>query len=58
MSLEALDNLVRIEKLHREPPDQQQFDNMVQAAKTQITDLEAVGLSDNGQFTLAYGAAH
>jgi hypothetical protein len=58
MTLEALDNLIKIRKLNKEPPDQNQFDGMVKSAKTRLLDLDATGLSDEGRFALAYGAAH
>ena len=58
MTLEALDNLVKIRRLNKEPPDQNQFDGMVKSAKTRLLDIEATGLSEEGRFALAYGAAH
>jgi len=58
MTLEALDNLVKIRRLNKEPPDQNRFDGMVKSAKTRLLDIEATGLSDEGRFALAYGAAH
>ena len=58
MTLEALDNLVKIRRLNKEPPDQNQFDGMVKSAKTRLLDIEATDLSEEGRFALAYGAAH
>jgi len=58
MTLEALDNLVKIRRLNKEPPDQNQFDGMVKSARTRLLDIEATGLSEEGRFALAYGAAH
>ena len=58
MTLEALDNLVQIRRLNKEPTDQNQFDGMVKSAKTRLLDIEATGLSEEGRFVLAYGAAH
>lgn len=53
-----LDNLIRIGKLKKEPPDQHQIDSMISSAKTRLQDVEAKGLSEEGRFSLAYGAAH
>ena len=58
MPLEQLENLVRINKLKAEPPDQQEFEGMVASAKRRIQDAQVEGLSDEGRFSLAYGAAH
>ena len=58
MSIEQLDNLVKTRNLKREAPDQKQVDGMVESAKNRITDLQAEGLSQQGQFLSAYGAAH
>ena len=38
MSIEHLDNLVKIKKLKREVPDQKQFDGMVESARNRIAD--------------------
>jgi len=56
--VKELDNLVKIGKLKREPPDQTEFDGMVSAAKTKLKDVALAGLSTDSQFALAYGAAH
>ena len=58
MTLEKLDNLVKINQLKNEPPDQDEFDGMVTSAKRRLDDSEVEGLSEDGQFSLAYGAAH
>jgi hypothetical protein len=58
MTLELLDNLVRINKLKLEPPDQKEFDGMVASAKRRLKDARVKGLSEEGRFTLVYGAAH
>ena len=58
MTSAQLDNLVKIGKLKKEPPDQDQFDGMLKSAIQRLKDTEALGLSDEGQFSLAYGAAH
>lgn len=58
MSLDKLDNLVKIGQLKKEPPDQQEFDGMVSSAKARLKDAKLMGLSADSQFSLAYGAAH
>ncbi len=58
MALEQLDNLVKINKLKLEPPDQKEFNGMVASAKRRLQDVQVNGLSDEGRFSLAYGAAH
>ena len=58
MALEKLDNLVKINKLKAEPPDQVEFDGMVASAKRRLQDAQVEGLSEEGRFSLAYGAAH
>jgi hypothetical protein len=56
--MDALDNLVKIKELNREPPNQVEFDGMVLAATTKLQDVKLQGLSSDSQFSLAYGAAH
>jgi len=55
---EALENLVKINKLHKEPFDQSEFNGMVLAAKVKLQDARLDGLSKDSQFTLSYAAAH
>jgi hypothetical protein len=45
MSLEKLDNLVKIGQLKFEPPDQNEFDGMVASAKARLQDSKLSGLS-------------
>ncbi|WP_300521538.1 hypothetical protein [Alcanivorax sp.] len=58
MTLAALDNLVKTGGLKQEPPDQQEFDGMLYAGRRRLQDAQVPGLSEEGQFSLAYGAAH
>ncbi len=58
MSNQTLDNLVKIKKLNKEPPDANEFNGMVAAATTKLKDVGIDGLSVDSQFSLAYGAAH
>ena len=58
MSLQPLINLVKVGKLKQEAPDQAEFDGLVSSAKHKLQDAEVKSLSEDGRFTLAYGAAH
>jgi len=58
MSIDQLGNLVRVNQLKEEPPDRQQFDSMIGAARIRLADLGAQGLSEAGKFSSAYAAAH
>ena len=58
MPLDKLENLVKIGQLKHEPPDQNEFDGMVASAEIRLNDAKLGGLSQDGKFTLAYGAAH
>ena len=56
--MEALENLARINKLKVEPPSAREFSGLVHAGDTKLADSQLVSLSEDGQFSLAYGAAH
>jgi len=58
VTLENLVNLVKINQLKVEPPDQNEFDGMVSSAKRRLQDSQVETLSEDSQFSLAYGAAH
>jgi len=58
MADDALENLVNINKLKKEPPDAKEFYGMLNAAKTKLVDASIDGLSMDSQFSLAYSAAH
>ena len=58
MTIEALENLVKIHKLKKEPPDQVEFDGMLAAAEIKLQDAKLQGLSQDSQFLLAYSASH
>lgn len=58
MTLQQLDNLVKIEKLSLEPGDQIEFEGLVDSARRQLQDASLAALSDESKFQLAYGAAH
>ena len=58
MTLEKLDNLVKINQLKVELPDQNEFDGMLTSARRRLKDAKIDGLSEDSVFSLAYGAAH
>ncbi|MCW8962214.1 MAG: hypothetical protein OQL16_00365 [Gammaproteobacteria bacterium] len=58
MTLEHLENLVRINQLKSEQPDQQEFNGLVRSARNRLSDARLEGLSVDGKFLSAYGAAH
>ena len=58
MALENLDNLVKIKKLKIEAPDQREFEGMLASARRRLQDVKLEGLSEEGRFLSAYGAAH
>ena len=56
--MKELDNLVKINRLKVEPADAKEFAGMVRAAEVKLKDAQLNGLSEDSQFSLAYGAAH
>jgi len=58
MSLKELDNLVKIKTLKIEPPDQDEFNSMVNSANRCLKDAKIDGLSDEDKFSCVYTAAH
>src|ERR1700683_2806269 len=58
MTKDALDNLVAIGQLKREPPTRAEFDGMVNSAKKRLADARNEKLASESRFDLAYGAAH
>ena len=58
MTLEKLDNLVKINQLKVESPDQNEFNVMLSSARRRLKDTKIDGLSEDSIFSLAYGAAH
>ncbi len=58
MTLEQLNNLVRIGELHKEPPSAKEFDGLVASARDRLQDIKQNKLSAAGQFDLAYNAVH
>jgi hypothetical protein len=58
MSSKELDNLVRTGSLKAEPGEREEFDGLVASGKARLADAKVKGLSRDGQFALAYAAAH
>lgn len=58
MSLEPLDNLVRINQLKLEAMNQVEFEGLVRSGKTRLADANNSTLSLESRFDLAYNAAH
>lgn len=58
MTSAELENLARKGKLKREPADQAEFDGLVRSGEARLGDAQTPGLSVEGRFDLAYGAAH
>lgn len=54
----TLENLVKINQIKVEPPDKNEFEGMVSSAKRRLQDAQIEGLSEDGRFSLVYGAAH
>lgn len=53
MTLEALDNLVKTGKLKTEPPDQNEFNGLLDAARFQLQDSQLANLTEHSRFSLA-----
>lgn len=58
MTLDKLENLVKIGQLKHEAFDPAEYNGLLTAAANRLHDAKLKGLSQDGQFTLAYGAAH
>lgn len=58
MSHPQLDNLVRIGRLHVEPPDGAEFQGLVRSGVRRLDDAAREELSLESRFDLAYNAAH
>ena len=58
MSSANLDNLAKIGQLKKEPPDQAEFEGLMQAGRNQLKDARNVSNTFESRFDLAYNAAH
>jgi len=58
MNKEALDNLVRIHKLHHEEVDAYEVQGLIQSGSLRLKDAGLETLSLESRFDLSYNAAH
>jgi len=58
LSQDPLQNLVKIQSLKPEPPDQGELDGLVRAAERKLRDAENMTVSADSRFILAYDASH
>jgi hypothetical protein len=58
MSSEHLNNLVKTGLLKLEPPDQTEFNGLVESAAKRLTDARNEANSTESRFDLAYNASH
>jgi hypothetical protein len=58
MSIQELDNLVRVGQLKVEPCVQSEFDGLIKAGRTGMADAQKMALAAQSRFALAYNAAH
>jgi hypothetical protein len=58
MSLQPLDNLVRIRQLKAEPAAQAEIDGLMRSGLERLKDAQLKDLSLDGRFDLAYNVAH
>jgi len=58
MTLKNLENLLKANQLKTEAPDQVEFDGLLKSARNRLGDASITGLSEEGKFLSAYGAAH
>ena len=58
MSLADLDNLVTTGKLKRQPPNQREFDGLIEQGEAKFKDSQMASLSLVSRVDLAYSASH
>ena len=58
MSLESLNNLVKVGQLKVEPMNELEFSGLLHSAVVRLQDSSNLSLSAESQFDLAYNAAH
>jgi hypothetical protein len=58
MSSAELDNLARIGKLKREPPNEEEIEGLLRSAQQRLNDAARADLAYASRFDLAYNAAH
>ena len=58
MNQKALENLVRIHKLHHESADASEVQGLIQSGNVRLKDASLEALSLESRFDLSYNAAH
>jgi len=58
MGRQELDNLVKINRLKKEPPTHSEYTGMLVSARKRFVDAQNEDLTIDSRFDLAYGAAH
>ena len=58
MNTEALENSVRIHKLHHEAVDANEVQGLIQSGNVRLKDASLEALSQESRFDLSYNAAH
>ena len=58
MTIQELENLVRVGQLRSEPCAQSEFDGLMKAGRTGMADARNEALAPQSRFALAYNAAH
>jgi hypothetical protein len=58
MTSANLDNLAKIGKLKKEPPDQAELEGLLQAGRNKLKDARKASNAFESRFDLAYNAAH
>ena len=58
MTLKQCDNLVKINQLKIEEPDQGELDGLIKSGQARLKDSHNTDLSLESRFDLAYNAAH
>ena len=58
MNEDALENLVRIHKLHHEAVDTNEVQGLIQSGNVRLKDAGLEALSQESRFDLSYNAAH
>lgn len=58
MSGEQLENLVKINKLKKEPCPRKEYEGYIKSGKNRLADAANESLTEDSRFDLAYSAAH
>jgi len=58
MTSKNLENLVKIDKLKKEPVSQKEFDGLVESGRARLADARKSSLAIESRFDLSYNASH